>query len=835
MTAVTSTSSSTGPALVVNGLVSGLTTPKVIEALLQAYQEPITNLQDEQSTLSSEASDYRTLATALQALQTAAEALNTKSQWNLATATSSNTSVATAIASAGAQTGSLTFTVNQLAQANVLDSTGAVASEGENVTSAPSVLVSTGAAGIGFSNLTGGSGLALGAFNVSVTQASAGAAVTGAALGTTVHLAATSTLTFDVNGTTETLKLAGGTYTPSSLAAAISSAATATRIGVQATVAATGGIRLATDRQGATATISVTGGTALAAVGLQTGNSGIGTDAVVTVGGVSNTLSNITPDAVLTLQGPGGATVAATVNATPGRTGSLVSAGTARADNVSTGNGSLTALVSAINSSGLAATATAVQLTSGDYILQLSADATGTAGSVSIASGAFSGSPLGRLQTIADAQDATVTVGGAHGYTLSSATDTFTDLLPGTSVTVASAGTATVTVSPDAAGEATRVSNLVAAANRVLADVKTYAGYTATTKTGGPLMGDAVVTDLKQQIVSLFGSVSGTSTLGNLASVGVSLSKTGTGTLTFTRQKFTTAFTANPNEVADLFVQGASYSPTPTANEADVTFAFAGTSTLAGTYAVSVSHSATQAVDKGGAVSGGSVSTAETLTVKEGDSSATYTTTSGETLASVAEGLNNTFAGAGLALTAQVVTGTHLEIVSNDYGADASFNVTSTASGTGTTGLGGSTPETFTGTNVVGTIGGFAATGTGQTLTVPAGTSPAAGLSLVVSAPNITTATTLGTISYRPGAAQQLAAAASDATNTQTGSITSAVKALTTQATELNPRITMYEKLESEQRTLLEKEFTTMETNLEKLQNESSELAQQIKKLTTTT
>jgi flagellar hook-associated protein 2 len=827
MTAVTSTSSSTGPALVVNGLVSGLTTPKVIEALLQAYQEPITNLQNQQAMLNSEASDYRTLATALQALQTAAQALNTKSQWNLATATSSNTSVATAIASAGAQTGSLTFTVNQLAQANVLDSTGAVASEGQTVTSASSVLVSTGAAAIGFSNLTGGAGLALGAFDVTVTQASAAAAVTGTALATTVHVAATSTLTLDVNGTTQTVKLAGGTYTPASLAAA-------TGVDVQATVAATGGIRLATDRQGATATISVTGGTALAALGLTTGKSGTGTDAVVTVGGVSNTLSKITPDAVLTLQGPGGATVAATVAGAPGHTGSLVSAGTAHADNVSTGNGSLTQLVAAINSSGLAATATAVQLTSGDYILQVSADATGTAGSVSVASGAFSGSPLGRLQTIANAQDATLTVGGAHGYTLSSATDTFTNLLPGTSVTVASAGTATVTVSPDAAGEATRVANLVAAANKVLADVKTYAGYTATTKTGGPLMGDAVVTDLKQQIVSLFGSVGGTSTLGNLASVGVSLSKTGTGSITFTRQKFTTAFNANPSEVADLFIQGASYSPSSTANAADVAFAFAGTSTLAGTYAVVVSHSATQAVDKGGAVSGGSVSTPETLTVKVGSATATYTTTSGETLANVADGLNNAFAGAGLALAAQVVTGTHLEIVSNGYGTSSSFSVTSTATGTGTTGLGGLTPETFTGTNVAGTIGGFAATGTGQTLTAPAGSSPAAGLAIVVSAPDITTTTALGTISYRPGAAQQIAAAANDATNVQTGSITSAVKALTTQATGLNARITMYEKLEDEQRALLQKEFTTMETNLEKLQNEGSMLSQQIKKLTST-
>jgi flagellar capping protein FliD len=44
----------------------------------------------------------------------------------------------------------------------------------------------------------------------------------------------------------------------------------------------------------------------------------------------------------------------------------------------------------------------------------------------------------------------------------------------------------------------------------------------------------------------------------------------------------------------------------------------------------------------------------------------------------------------------------------------------------------------------------------------------------------------------------------------------------------------MYQRLESEQRTMLQREFATMETNLAKLQNESSELTNQIKKLTAT-
>lgn len=831
---VTSTGGSTGPALVVNGLISGLTTPKVIDALLQAYQQPITNLETKQTALNAEAADYRTIATALQAIQTAAQALNAKSQWDLATATSSNSSVATAVAGAGAQTGSLTFTVDQLAQANLLASSGAVASETQVVTSAPSILVATGAPALGFSGLTAGAGLAVGSYTIHVTQSSAAASVTGKALGSTITLASTETLTLTVDGTTKTLAIAAGSYTRTTLASAITSAATTAGVAAQAAVAATGGIVVSSDRQGATASLAVKGGSALTALGLTATQSATGTDAIVTVGGTTTTLSSITPGATVTLNAPGGAKITATVASSTGSSDALLRAGTAQAADVLVGNGSLASIVAAINGAGLGATASAVQLASDNYILQVSADSTGTAGAVTVGAAAFTGSPLGSLQTISSAQDAEVSVGGVNGYKLSSATDTFTNLLAGTSVTVGSEGQATVTVSPDVTGEATRVQSLVTAANKALADIQHYAGYTTATKTGGPLMGNAVITDLRQQILSLFAAGNGTSNLGTLASAGVSLNKT--GTLSFTREKFTTAFNANPSQVIDLFSQGGTYSPSALGAAGDVSFSFAGTQTVAGTYAVVVSHSATQAADRGQTLVTKAVGTAETLSVTMGGATATYSTTAGESLSTVAQGLNSAFAGSKLGLTAQVVTagatGAHLEIVSDAYGSAASFTVSSTASGAGTTGLGNTTG--FTGTNVAGTIGGVAATGDGQVLSVPDGTGGPAGLGVVVTASGITTTTTLGTLDYRPGVAQSLASAMNVATNAQSGSITAAVKALTAQATGLNNQISMYQRLESEQRTTLQREFTTMETNLAKLQNEGSMLSSQIAKLPAT-
>ncbi len=53
---------STSP-LVVNGIISGINTTQVIQALLQGYAQPITQLQTQQGTLASTASDYKTLNT----------------------------------------------------------------------------------------------------------------------------------------------------------------------------------------------------------------------------------------------------------------------------------------------------------------------------------------------------------------------------------------------------------------------------------------------------------------------------------------------------------------------------------------------------------------------------------------------------------------------------------------------------------------------------------------------------------------------------------------------------------------------------------------------------
>ncbi|MGC8470687.1 MAG: flagellar filament capping protein FliD [Acidimicrobiales bacterium] len=816
------------PALIVNGLVSGITTQAVIGALLQSYQDPITNLTNQQSTLDQNAGDYRQISTDLQAMLNAAGALNETSAWNLASATSSDQAVATAVASPGAKTGSLTFTVDQLAQANVLASKSGVASTTSVVTTASSTLLATGATALGLDTLAAGAGLPLGSWAMAVTQASAAGAVTGSApfAATTTITTANDSLTLTVNGSLYHLTLKAGTYTPTGLVAAVGTAASAAGAPIAASLTSTGALEVATAAQGGSATVTVSGGSALTSLRLVSGQSGTGVSAVVTFGGTKTTLTLLTAGGAVTLHAPGTSTVTATVSKNRNANGSLVAAGSAHVAHVSTGNGSLDQVVSEINASGLAVTASAVKTSAGDYVLQIVANDTGTANALSVTSTAFSSSVLGGLQTIQAAQTATVTVGTTGGYQVTSGSDTFTNLLAGTTVKVVSTGQTTVTVSPDATAEAAKVTALVKAANAVLADIQKYAGYTTSKKTGGPLMGSVALADIRSRVLSVFATVAGSSSLGNLSDAGVTVTKA--GTLSFTTSKFVTAFDTNPQAVTDLFAQGGTFHAAASTDTGAVSFAFAGTATPAGTYAVDVTHSATQATDLGATLSTGKVTTAEMLSITMNGATATYTTAAGESLTQVASGLDSAFAQAGISISARVAAGTQLELVSGAYGSSATFSVRSTATGAGTTGLAGSTATTavvFSGTDVAGTIGGVAAIGNGQVLTAPDG------LGVVVTASGITSTTTLGTLTYRPGAAQLLSEIANGATNPENGSISVAIKSLTGEATGLSSQISMYEQMKASEHAVLVKEFANMETTLGQLKSESSQLASAIAQL----
>jgi flagellar hook-associated protein 2 len=836
-------SSGTGvsPALVDNGIVSGLNTQAIIQALMTSYQQPITDLMNQQGSLTAQSSDYQAINKDLLTFQTAAQALSSPSGWGAMQATTSDSTAVTATAASGTPAGSVSFSVLSLAAANSLVSSGSVSSTADVVDTNPSFLLAQGGAQYGFAAVAAGSGLVQGSHSIVVTQASAAAAASGTvAVGNQTGIAigaGNNTVNVTVDGTAYALTLGaspGGGYTGAGLLSAVQSAISAAGASgvLQAGYDANGNLVLASTDQGSSQSLQVTGGTALGTLGLSTMASATsGADGIVTVDGTATTLTDVKAGSTVALPSGTGGSVTATLNALsalPTVNSSLLSTGTLTATNVSTGNGSLANVVANINAAGTGIIASAVQTGTNQYILQLSSSTTGTAANLSVDAGAFSGSSLGTLRTATAGSDAQIQVGGAGGYTLSSQTDTFSGLLPGLSVTVATPTTnpVTVTVAPDANAMSTAVGNLVTAANTVLSDVQQYAGYNASTKVAGPLMGAAVLQNLQNEILGVFASTAGTSTLGNGANAGITLSN---GQLSFDQTAFESAFTANPSQVANLFTAGGVYAPSSPAYNGAVSFSYASATTLSGSYDVNISHSATQATDAGSVLGGGTVTSAETLTIDAGAQSVNYATTAGETLAQVATGINAALAGAGITLSAQVTdNGQQLALTSSDFGSGAGFSVTSSNTGAGTTGLGGATagtPVSFAGTDVVGTINGVAATGIGQFLSAPATDPTLGGLSLQVTEGGITSATDLGTFTYKPGIAQSVASLTNAMSNPVTGAITTAAQGLTTQASSLNTQIAFQQSLAAAEQKSLQQEFSQLEVTLGSIKNQSSALA----------
>jgi flagellar hook-associated protein 2 len=809
------------------GIESGLDTEQIMSAYLQIDEAPLTQLEDQQTTVNNQVSAYQTIEQQLQALQTAADHVSAPDAFSAAvSASSTNSSVATATTGTGASPGSTTFSVNQLATSDTLVSSGTVASVNDVVAS-DNLFIASGASGLGIGSISG-TGLSTGAHTIAVTQASAGASITGSALGaaSTQISSSNDQLNVSIDGTASSFTIADGTYTAPQLAAAI---ATASRGLLTGQVNNAGQLALTTSEQGSQATLQIGAGSANGALGLSAGSAVSGTDGVITVDGQANTITDIaaTGSTPVTLSSGSGGSVQASLNA-----GGLT-VGSVTAQNVSVGNGSLASVVSAINAANAGVTAESLDLGDNQYALSISSDTTGAANDVSLDPSAFSSSSLGSLVTTTAGQDAVISLGGPGGYQVHSASNTVTGVMPGVSIALQGVSTSpvTVTVSPDGQAAASLVQSFVTAANTVLQTISTDTAYNQTTNTAGPLNGDFELESLGQQILATVGQAIGTSGAADLgtagSAAGLSLDAK-TGQINFDPSTFATDFAKNPSVVTQLFTQSGTFtlgSGSP-AGTGDVSLVYASDNSEPGSYAVVVSQSATQADDTGTAsfTSGvATLSAAETYTVSSGGASASYGLEAGESLAQVASGLDNAFAQAGLDLSAQVVgngSGSSLQITSADYGSQASFSVSS--SGADQLGLVG---PSFVGSNVAGTINGVAASGDGQVLAAPSTDPALAGLSLLVTTPGITSSTSLGQFNYSAGLAGGLANLMAGASATPNGELPSKISAMQNTSKQLGNQITVEQQLVVQQQQQLEAEFNTLEETLATLKSQSSYLS----------
>jgi flagellar hook-associated protein 2 len=808
------------------GIESGLNTEQIMSAYLQVDEAPLVQLENQQSTLNTQVSAYQTVEQQLQALQSAADALSAPGAFSSAvSASSSDSSVVTATTTTGATPGSTTFSVNQLASADTVISSGTVASVNDVVASGD-LLVASGGSGLGIGSISG-SGLSLGAHTIAVTQASAGASVTSpSALAASTDITSSDdTLDVSIDGTAKSLTIAAGTYSAQQLAAAVTAASGGL---LTAEVNNSGELVLSTVEQGSQASLQIGSGSANAALGLSAGNAVNGTDGVITVDGQANTITDIAASGTTPVSLSSGSGGSVTADLSPGG----LSLGSVTAQNVSVGNGSLSSVVSAINGADVGVTAEALNLGQDKYALSINSNTTGAANDVSLDPSAFSASGLGSLATTTAGQDAVISLGGEGGYEVSSASNTLTGVMPGVSIALQGTTTSpvTVTVNPDGQVAASLVQSFVTAANTVLQTISSDTAYDQTTNTAGPLNGDFALENLGQQILSTVGQAIGTSAAADLGTAGSAAGLSidaQSGQINFDSSTFAADYVKNPSAVTQLFSETGTFTPgvASPAGSGDVSLIYANDATDPGSYAVTVSQSASQAADTGTAgfaTSASAVSDPETYSVTSGGETASYGLTAGETLSQISAGLDTAFAQAGLGLSAQVVpsgSGSALQITSAEYGSQASFSVSS--SGSDQLGLVGSS---FSGTDVAGTINGVAATGDGQVLAAPSTDPTLAGLSLLVTTPGITSATSLGQFTYAPGLAGGIGNLMVGAAASPNGELPTKITALQTTSKQLGTQITTEQQLVVQQQQQLEAEFNNLETTLATLKSESSYL-----------
>lgn len=764
------------------GLGSGLDLNTIISQLVQVERQPIARMKSRQDLVRRQLSALEGVSSRVATLATASSALASASRWGGVKATSSDTSVATVASSSAGSSGSLAFTVSNLASAHSIRSTATLPSTSDTVTSASRLILGTGLAAAGIASLRTNDAVATGSTAFSVSRASAPAVRSGGApLQGLVTIDPTNDTFFvDISGVPRSITLAHGTYDRSALAAALNAAFTTAGVPATASVGEDLALKLTTALEGSSASIQVTGGTALAALGLSVDATATsGTDALVSFGGVETTVSAAMAGSSVTLGGPGGSSVTATLSG-----GLRVHSATVAV--VDTGAKSLRSVVDAMNASrnisGVAAAA--VRVGTNAYRLQLSATRTGASETLNVDTSALSA--LGSFAQSSQAADAIITIGdGAGAYTVESSSNTFSDLLPGVSVTVQKTGTTTVTATPDTRIE--EVSDFVQKANAALSYV---ADQTRSGSAGaGVLAGDSTVrsfaTTLRRSIIGAASS-----------SIGISVDRN--GVITFNQEAYKAAYDSNPDGVRNAFANTAT-GPT------GVSLSQASDSTLAGSYTLSISQSATRATVN-------IASWGTPLSFTQSSTTASYTPTATATASEVAAGLNSSFTTAKLGLEA-VVDGAAVLVRSTAWGTLGTFSFTE----------GGST-TTATGQNVAGSIAGVAATGLGQVLSLaPTVSSPAAGLRLLVEG---SSTGALGNVAYATGVAgrvRQLGRDSQDSMSVLYSARTSRearVKSFDTQMAAMEKRV----KAKEEQ---LRRQYSAMDSTIGRLQNVSSWLAQQ--------
>lgn len=498
-------------ALSFNGVVSGLNTTSIIQALMSLDQAPLTQLQNQQSKAQARDSAYQKIQTQVQSFQTALQTLLTASNVNAKSVSSSTSSVATATATSSAVNNSFTLNVTRLATATSVKSGTPIA---QGVT--PGNPLST--AGMSITPTTGTftlNGVQINVTSTDTLTSLLNKMTDSTAGGSGVGTGVTATLVNDANGNPNYIKLTpiagntnaiqlGATGDTSNFLAAADLVATGVTGGGSAGAVQSGqplsatstGANLSTDRFQAGA---------------------LGTSGTITINGTAINWSN---------------------------------------------SDSLSTVLNRINSSAagvraaydpLTDTVSMTNLATGNQAISLSETASGGIGLLQALK--LNGATQQYGQTAAY----TVTQNGVTGPTQYSNSNNLTNVVSGVNATLLSTGSTTLSVAQDTTTATNNVNAFVTQYNQLVDLIDKDTAYNSSTKSAGILLGDPTIQSLEAQLKSLIARpVAGLSGQYNsLASIGISTGAPGaavgsTNHLQVNTATLTAALQNNPTAVLNI-------------------------------------------------------------------------------------------------------------------------------------------------------------------------------------------------------------------------------------------------------------------------------------------
>jgi flagellar hook-associated protein 2 len=467
---------------------------------------------------------------------------------------------------------------------------------------------------------------------------------------------------------------------------------------------------------------------------------------------------------------------------------------------VSSADGTIGGLASAVNAANLGVSAKVLQTAPGQYQLSLTAVSSGTAASFTAG-----GTGWTSLDTVRNAADAQIRV---DGVLLTRSSNVISDVLDGTELTLLGTTTSSVNVSSarDDSAISDKVKALVDAANALGTVISTVTKTSTDETQRGALAGDfsarQIMDSVRSSIAQPLLTASGKST--TASALGISLNRD--GTINFDASLLTASLASDPDTVLAVIGRNGN----STANGVSVVGATSTATTSS--RAITVTQAASQATLVGMIAPPPAAGTQVSMNIVTPTGNFSVSFVAGSTWAQTAGNLNAALRAAGVKMVAVAQAGS-IDLRDERFGSGHGFSVTGGAA----VGLNGTATD---GVDATGTVDGVAFTAIGKSLTT-------GGVVLNIGTTDTQLAaaggTVSGTISLTTGLAGALSAIG--ARGSASGPVLASKATLEDQIDDLQKRIARYDDTLKQREGVLRTKFAAMETMIDKLQSMTTSLS----------